>query len=260
MEAARWDRLAGDYQRVFESGISEYNRRLLDFLLSSGMLYPGCKVLDVGCGVGKYGTYFAALGCEVTLTDISPEMLRRAEENLRPFTAPWRTVVGDFETLEPSLLSPSGPHDLVISTMSPAVHDMATVEKFSSLSRDWCLLTNFVSWRQPLRDRFYRALGFDPVRSMAGGLDSLASLEKLVEQAGYEPHVRYEDYNWQDERSAEEAARYLIRRHPAMDKEDPELFKRALEVAGGLCNEKGIFPDRVFTRVAWLSWKTLKED
>ena len=75
MEAARWDRLAGDYQRVFESGISEYNRRLLDFLLSSGMLYPGCKVLDVGCGVGKYGTYFAALGCEVTLTDISPCLL-----------------------------------------------------------------------------------------------------------------------------------------------------------------------------------------
>ncbi len=260
MEAAKWDRQAGDYQRVFESGISEYNRKLLDFLLSSGMLLPGCKVLDVGCGVGKYGSYFAALGCDVTLNDISAEMLRRAEENMKPFPAPWRTVLGDFMALEDSDLAPSGPHDLAISTMSPAVHDLATVEKFSALTRGWCLLTNFVSWRQPLRDSFYSALGYDPVQAMAGGLNSLASLEKLVEQAGYEPHVRYEDYNWQDERSAEEAARYLILRHPAMDKEDPELFKRALEVAAGLCNEKGIFPDRVFTRVAWLSWNTKKED
>ena len=45
-----------------------------------------------------------------------------------------------------------------------------------------------------------------------------------------------------------------------MDEEDPELFRRAVETAAGLCDEKGIFQDRVFTRVAWLSWKTLKED
>ena len=83
MDASKWDKHAGDYQRVFKVGISDYNRRLIKFLLNSGMLYPGCKVLDVGCGVGKYGTYFAALGCEVTLMDISPEMLRRAEENMQ---------------------------------------------------------------------------------------------------------------------------------------------------------------------------------
>lgn len=260
MDAARWDRSAGDYQRVFREGCNGYNRRLLDFMLDSGILYPGCKVLDVGCGVGKYGTYFAAMGCDVTLTDISGEMLRRAEENMRPYASPWRTVAGDFETMEPSLLAPSGPFDLAISTMSPAVHDLATVKKLSALTRGWCLLTNFVSWRQPLRDRFYRALAYDPVRSMAGGLDSPEALEKAVEQAGYEPHIRYENYDWADERSPQEAAAYLIRRHPAMDEEDPELFRRAVETAAGLCDEKGIFQDRVFTRVAWLSWKTLKED
>ena len=95
---------------------------------------------------------------------------------------------------------------------------------------------------------------------MAGGLDSPEALEKAVEQAGYEPHIRYENYDWADERSPQEAAAYLIWRHPAMDEEDPELFRRAVETAAGLCDEKGIFQDRVFTRVAWLSWKTLKED
>lgn len=260
MDAAKWDKQAGDYQRVFESGISEYNRRLLDFLLGSGMLRPGCRVLDVGCGVGKYGSYFAALGCDVTLNDISAEMLRRAEENMKPFTTPWRTVLGDFLTLEASALAPAGPFDLSISTMSPAIRDLATVKKLSSLTHGWCLVTNFVSWSQPLRDRFYSSLGYEPAQSMAGGLDSIGELEQAVALAGYRPSLRYEDYNWQDERRAEEAARYLIRRHPAMDEEDPELFKRAVETAAGLCDDKGIFLDRVFTKVAWLSWKTKEED
>ena len=260
MDTSKWDKQAGDYQRVFESGISGYNRRLLDFLLGSNMLSPGCKVLDVGCGVGKYGTYFAALGCDVTLTDISPEMLRRAEENMSPFTTPWRTVAGDFETLELSRLAPDGPFRLAISTMSPAIHDLATVEKLSKLTDGWCLLTNFVSWQQPLRDRFYRALGYEPAQSLAGGLNGLSFLEDAVKQAGFQPQLRYESYDWQDERSAGEAARYLMRRHPAMDENDPELFKQALDTAAGLCDGKGIFLDQVFTKVAWLSWKTKKED
>ena len=67
-----WDEAAADYQRVFRMGLNDYNRQLLEFFTSNGLLHPGCRVLDIGCGVGKYGTYFAELGCGVTLTDISP--------------------------------------------------------------------------------------------------------------------------------------------------------------------------------------------
>ncbi len=260
MDASKWDKHAGDYQRVFKAGISDYNRRLIKFLLNSGMLYPGCKVLDVGCGVGKYGTYFAALGCGVTLMDISPEMLRRAEENMQAFSTPWHTVQGDFNSVSPGEDAFAGGFDLSMSTMSPAIHDLATVKKLSAMTHGWCLVTNFVSWRQPIRDSFYRALGYDPVESMAGGVGSIGELEKAVRLAGYEPHLRYESYDWLDERSPVEAAEYLIRRHPAMDENDSELLKRATASAAGLCDGRGVFRDEVNTQVAWLSWKTTKED
>lgn len=71
-----WDEAAADYQRVFRMGLNDYNRQLLEFFTSNGLLHPGCSVLDIGCGVGKYGTYFAELGCGVTLTDISPRHAR----------------------------------------------------------------------------------------------------------------------------------------------------------------------------------------
>ncbi|MCR5087986.1 MAG: class I SAM-dependent methyltransferase [Oscillospiraceae bacterium] len=79
-EIIKWDQAADDYQRVYLLGLSEYNTSLLLFWREQGMIWPGSKVLDIGCGVGRYGAYLAELGCELTLTDISGEMLRRARE------------------------------------------------------------------------------------------------------------------------------------------------------------------------------------
>ena len=91
-----WDEAAADYQRVFRMGLNDYNRQLLEFFTSNGLLHPGCRVLDIGCGVGKYGTYFAELGCGVTLTDISPAMLAHAARNMAAYATPWRIVEGAY--------------------------------------------------------------------------------------------------------------------------------------------------------------------
>ena len=100
-----WDEAAADYQRVFRMGLNDYNRQLLEFFTSNGLLHPGCSVLDIGCGVGKYGTYFAELGCGVTLTDISPAMLAHAARNMAAYATPWRIVEGDFAMLSTDELS-----------------------------------------------------------------------------------------------------------------------------------------------------------
>lgn len=55
--AQAWDRAAPDYQRVYRLGLNDYNARLLRFWEESGMLFPGARVLDIGCGVGKYGAF-----------------------------------------------------------------------------------------------------------------------------------------------------------------------------------------------------------
>ena len=43
---------------------------------------------SIGCGVGKYGAYLAGLGCDVTLTDISENMIAHACENMAPYKTP----------------------------------------------------------------------------------------------------------------------------------------------------------------------------
>ena len=167
-----WDEAAADYQRVFRMGLNDYNRQLLEFFTSNGLLHPGCSVLDIGCGVGKYGTYFAELGCSVTLTDISPAMLAHAARNMAAYATPWRIVEGDFAMLSTDELSGGDKFDLSVAMMSAAVHDTASVEKMSTLTRGWCFTANFIEWAQPMRDEFY----------------------------------------WSDDRSPDEAAEYLIKR------------------------------------------------
>jgi len=42
---------------------------------------PGERVLDVGTGRGRFGSWFAQRGCQVLGVDVNPDMLRAAREN-----------------------------------------------------------------------------------------------------------------------------------------------------------------------------------
>ena len=57
-------------------------------------------VLDLGCGVGRLTRAIAARAGRVTALDVSPEMLRRAQD-LNPGLGNVTWVLGDGETLEP---------------------------------------------------------------------------------------------------------------------------------------------------------------
>ena len=247
--AERWDRAAADCQRVFRQGQNEYNGRLFSFWEREGMLRPGCRVLDIGCGVGKYAVLFAERGCDVTLVDISPEMLRQAEKNLSAALTPWRTFCCDFTQVSAGEAVFAGGFDFSISTMSPAVRDAETVAKMSGMTRGFCFLSRFSAWSQPLRDELLRRLGEMP-RGMFR--DPLADVEQLIDavrEARYRPRVEYTDYCWCDRRTAEEMADYL-NRHYLEGCGDPD---RIVSAARELCTD-GMLEDAVDTKVAWIYW------
>ena len=254
-EKKSWDAAAGDYQRVFTLGLNDYNASQLRFWREEGMIWSGCRVLDIGCGVGKYGTYLAELGCDVTLTDLSGEMLRCAAGNMAKYTTPWAVYEADFNAVTGSESVFAGGFDLAISTMSPAVHDVNTVQKMSALSRGCCFLARFKSWEQPTRDALMRKMGIEPRRMMENLSDDVASMIWAVSAAGYVPLVKYVPYHWSDDRSPAQMADYLCRRY--FDESDRErLYGSALAGAKELAGDAGIIRDAVNTAVAWIWWKT----
>jgi cyclopropane fatty-acyl-phospholipid synthase-like methyltransferase len=73
-------------------GIREWNRleenlySKINFLLHMHFiendLHRGMRILDAGCGAGRYSIEFAKRGCQVTLFDISDEQLKIAEDKI----------------------------------------------------------------------------------------------------------------------------------------------------------------------------------
>ena len=230
-ERAKWDEAAPEYQSVFRLGLNDYNSALLRFWQENGMLTPGCRVIDIGCGVGKYGAYLAGLGCDVTLTDIAENMIAHARENMAPYKTPWRAVCCDFNEISGREEAFAEGFDLAISTMSPAIHDAATVKKMSCMTRSWCFTANFYEWRQPLRDALMKEIGIEPRPMHTGDLKAdCAALIQAVTDAGYVPQVKYVDYNWSDKRGAEGMAEYMRRNYFADELNADALCAAALVI------------------------------
>ena len=251
-----WDRMAENYQAIFRLGLNEYNEGLLRFWHEEGMLRPGFRFLDIGCGVGKYGTYLAELGYDVTLTDISGEMLRHAEENMAKYSTPWAVYRCDFNEITGREEVFAKGFDLAVSTFSPAVHDTETVRKMSDMTRSWCFLARFQSWEQPFRDALMLEMGIEPKQAFDDLKGDVASMIQAISAAGYTPLVRVVDYNWSDRRTPEQMAAYLRRSYFAEEAEVDRLCSEALSAAAKLSDESGFVDDSVNTKVAWIYWKT----
>ncbi len=252
----QWDSSASDFQKVFEMGLGEYNLSLLEYWKEKGLLRPGMKVLDIGCGVGRYGVCFASMGCDVTLTDISPEMLKFAAENMSSFTTPWRVFQCDFSEMSGDEEVFRGGFDLTISTMSPAIKGEEEIKKMTKITRGNCFLAAFFRWEQPYRSAMLLGTGIADEKGLTdyterGGRQMIETVEGL----GYCPRVDYAPYCWADERTPEEMADYMVRHFYFSDEDKDEKYAKMLEYSRAHANEDGKVLDEVRTTVAWISWK-----
>ena len=254
-KSEKWDNAAAHFQNVYAEGQNEYNKMLLAFLEETEMLRPSDRVIDIGCGVGKYGRSFAMRGCDVTLSDISEKMLEFAAQNMAEFDTPWRTIRCDFAEVDPRELTEGGKYTLAISTFCPAICDVNTVKKLSEITDGWCFLARFSQWEQPERDELFNAMGLSPKSPHGEGKDDCANVIQSISRAGYVPQVKYVDYCWSDDRTVDEMVSYITDRYYEPG-EVTEEFRRRLSIAVAALSKDGIFTDSVNTKVAWIYWKT----
>ena len=253
----QWNKVAMDYQSVFKLGLNDYNRRFLEYLTENEMIREGGRVLDIGCGVGKYGTVFAEMGLDVTLIDISDRMLEYARKNMEKYSTPWKICRYDFNTVTGNEEIFKNGFDLTISTFSPAIHDGESLRKMSGMTHGWCFVSRFESRKQPFRERLFRELGITEVEKTKEN-DSMTSEEMaaFLERCGYYPTVQYVPYNWEDKRTPEEMAAYLLRRDFNENVNKEILRDEIIRYCEKHADEDGYILDDVQTMAAWISWNT----
>lgn len=135
---SKWDKRAADYPRYGE-GDGTFEQRVIETAAENGVVFEGARVLDIGCGTGRYTLRLAKLAKEVTGSDISPEMLSILEKdaakeglsNVRTLCAGWdETDCGGF--------------DITFCTISPAIRNESGLKKMIDCAKHaavylgWC--------------------------------------------------------------------------------------------------------------------------
>ena len=78
-----WDGRAPEFNQIGKKMMDD--DIVLNRLKNKGIIFPGARILDIGCGAGRYSKEFLKMGCEVVGIDISPNMIDFTKENTVDF-------------------------------------------------------------------------------------------------------------------------------------------------------------------------------
>ncbi|MCA9878832.1 MAG: class I SAM-dependent methyltransferase [Thermomicrobiales bacterium] len=121
---ARWDARAEAWSVRAAANAAAADRPAdLDRIWSALALRPGAQVLDAGCGSGQFALALAARGVRVIGVDLSPEMIRLAENsaNRENAPSPVRWAVGSVDALHLADASVDAVHARMVLPFVPDV-------------------------------------------------------------------------------------------------------------------------------------------
>lgn len=192
--AKKWDQRAEAWEkerREKQKGDARV-RSAVAYLEEQGLLQPDFHVADVGCGPGRFAVAFARRVRWVTGFDLSPRMIHYGLEYARREGVANLTLQAlDFQTLEVEAAGLRRAFDLVFSSLTPAVHGQAGLEKMMDMSRAYCCNITHLYHRNSICRQLQEELfGIPPVSPWGGRW--FYSLFNLLLLRGYLPQTSYD--------------------------------------------------------------------
>lgn len=190
----KWDQRAESWEREgVQSRKGESRvRSAVDYLERRGLLCPGDRVADIGCGPGRFAVAFARRVHWVTGLDLSPKMVQYGMEYARREGVENLTLrTCDFQALHVREEGMAGAFDLVFSSLTPAIHGAAGLEKMMEMSRAYCCNITHIYHHNSLRRQIQTELFRRPPESPWGGR-WFYSLFNVLLLMGYLPETSYD--------------------------------------------------------------------
>lgn len=215
------------------------------------MIGKGSKVLDVGCGGGRYSFALEALGAEVTATDFSPEMIKNAKEDGESSGSNVCFSLDDWHTVSLKERNWEKKFDLVLANMTPAVVSADTFMKLIEASRGWVVMVKPTRRTGSILDDLNRLVNAGSDRKTLD--EALAYAFDLAWLTGGYPKLEYEEQVWKNDLPLEAAIpEYTLRisaTHELSDS-DRKKIREYLENAA----VDGIVHETTNTSIAAMYW------
>ena len=192
--AKKWDQRAEAWEkerREKQKGEARV-RSAVAYLEKQGLLQPDFHVADVGCGPGRFAVAFARRVRWVAGFDLSPRMIHYGLEYARREGVNNLTLrAQDFQALDVEAEGLIGAFDLVFSSLTPAIHGQAGLDKVMAMSRAYCCNITHLYHRNSICQQLQRELFHLPASSPWGGR-WFYSLFNLLLLRGYLPETSYD--------------------------------------------------------------------
>ncbi len=246
---AWWDSMAEDFSK-FELP-SARNSLTMRIIEREEMLSENSRVLDVGCGSGRFSIALARAGAKVSGVDISPKMINFARAAAEGVSGT-EFYLDDWHRLDLGVRGWEKTFDLVLANMTPAVTSADTFLKLSEASRKWCLLV------KPSR-RTNSVL--DALNEIAGAPKDTKALDETVSyafallwQEGYCPMLEYEPEVWHSRKPLEEAVYQYTKRIEAHH-EINDSQRKAIEEYLRTNSRDGFVEETTRTTIVAMYWR-----
>ena len=150
---------------------------------------PDSKVLDLGCGAGRYSIAIADKCGTVIGSDVSPKMIEFADKKKKEYGKENITFVNEcWHDVDVKESGYEKKFDLIFGHMTPAFDTVEDIEKATRASKGYCVLATFAERQAPVAERFLKFMETESQWNDAGKLPMF--FEYLYKAKKY-PQVSY---------------------------------------------------------------------
>lgn len=227
------------------------NDKFIKLLKEENLINKDFKVLDIGCGGGKYTLALSKECNSIYGIDLSPKMIDYANDNKIKFNINnAHFICHDWHELDMKKLDLYKNFDLVFASMTPAVQSASTLEKMNEASKKYCVLRSNIKRKDFIYDKIIK---FFNIPQKEENLNFLYAFNMLYLK-GYTPKINYEYKTWEYKESLEKATNLYIKKIKTIreiDEYEEEIIKEFLMDI----SNNGYVEEKIKSTIGTLIWR-----
>lgn len=217
---AVWDARAKEFSDAQNNQVDMIPLEVTKYLVDNNILQEETTILDIGGGSGRYAIPMAKVAQKVTITDISNNMLKYAEENAQKNGVNNIEYVKlDFNTANIEEIGWQGKYDVVFAAMCPAIKSAKDIDKMIAASKGSCCIGQFIERTDNIATGIMRALDISDADDPHNDRAAAYAFFNILWLKGYEPRITYFKEDTIGEYDLEEIKDSYINKYSAIAEE-----------------------------------------